>query len=151
MVWQHKILFVNAAIEGQYLAHEVALDGRRGYSIANTTLVREIESYGQNDERLLAPGQGNGFIWRMHSIARYEERDGGVYLELEAIALTRDIPPSLRWMVNPVVNHLSIDSLTTSLRQTRDAVNALAGRPERLASCAARGRASANVKAGGEE
>jgi hypothetical protein len=33
-----------------------------------------------------------------HSIARYEERDGRVYLELQAIALTRDIPASLRWL-----------------------------------------------------
>ena len=148
MVWQHKILFVNAAIEGQYQAHDFALDGRRGYSIANTTMVREIESYGQNDERLLAPGQGNGFIWRMHSIARYEERDGGVYLELEAIALTRDIPLSLRWMVNPVVNHLSIDSLVTSLRQTRDAVDSLARRPEQLVSCRTGGPQFGNVKAG---
>jgi hypothetical protein len=148
MVWQHKILFVNAAIEGQYQAHDFALDGRRGYSIANTTMVREIESYGQNDERLLAPGQGNGFIWRMHSIARYEERDGGVYLELEAIALTRDIPLSLRWMVNPVVNHLSIDSLVTSLRQTRDAVGSLTRRPEQLVSCRTGGPQFGNVKAG---
>jgi hypothetical protein len=148
MVWQHKILFVDAAIEGQYQAHDFALDGRRGYSIANTTMVREIESYGQNDERFLAPGQGNGFIWRMHSIARYEERDGGVYLELEAIALTRDIPLSLRWMVNPVVNHLSIDSLVTSLRQTRDAVGSLTRRPEQLVSCRTGGPQFGNVKAG---
>ncbi len=148
MVWQHKILFVNAAIEGQYQAHDFALDGRRGYSIANTTMVREIESYGQNDERFLAPGQGNGFIWRMHSIARYEERDGGVYLELEAIALTRDIPLSLRWMVNPVVNHLSIDSLVTSLRQTRDAVDSLTRRPEQLISCRTGGPQFGNVKSG---
>ncbi|MGP8246405.1 MAG: hypothetical protein ACLQVN_18025 [Bryobacteraceae bacterium] len=151
MVWQHKILFVNAAIEGQYQARDFALDGRRGYNIANTTRVREIESYGQNGERLLEPGQGNGFIWRLHSIARYEERDGGVYLELEAIALTRDIPLSLRWLANPVVSHLSIDSLTTSLRETRDAVRALAQRPERLASCAIAAHNSGIGKPGGTD
>jgi hypothetical protein len=31
----------------------------------------------------------------LQSIARREERDGGVYVELEAIGLTRDIPVSL--------------------------------------------------------
>ena len=61
----------------------------------------------------------SGFIWRLHSIARYEERDGGVYLELEAIALTRDLPPSLQWLVGPVVNRLSINSLATTLHPTR--------------------------------
>jgi hypothetical protein len=55
--------------------------------------------------------------------------DGGVYLKLEAIALTRDIPASLRWLVNPIVNHLSIDSLTATLRQTRNAVAEAAYRP----------------------
>jgi len=137
MVWQNRVLFVNAAVQGQYEAHEFAVDGHRGYSIVNTTQVREIRDYGQNSEYLLPPGQGSGFIWRLHSISRYEERDGGVYLELEAIALTRNIPPALRWMVNPVVNHLSINSLTASLRETRDAVNSLSRQPQRFASCSA--------------
>jgi hypothetical protein len=147
MVWQRKVLFVDAAIESQYRAHGFALDGRRGYSIINTTEVREIEDYGRSQERLLEPGHGNGFIWRLHSIARYEESDGGVYLELEAIALTRDIPASLGWLVHSMVNHLSINSLTTSLRQTRDAVGSLAGQPERPAPCGSSRLTSAKVKA----
>ncbi|MDR3704029.1 MAG: hypothetical protein P4L56_30550 [Candidatus Sulfopaludibacter sp.] len=137
MVWQHKVLFVSAAIEGQYSAREFIAGQTRGYNIGDTTEVREIQAYGESGEHLLAPGHGSGFIWRMHSIARYEERDGGVYLELEAIALTRDIPLSLRWLVSPVVNHLSIDSLTTSLRQTREAVESLEEEPGRFVSCAA--------------
>jgi hypothetical protein len=146
MTWQHRVLFVNAAMEGRFQAHDFAVDTQRGYGIVDTTEVQEIEGYGQSGEHLLPPGQGNGFIWRLHSIARYEERDGGVYLELEAIVLTRDIPASLRWLVNPVVNHLSINSLATTLCQTRDAVNSLAGRPEPLASCANRSRNVASPK-----
>jgi hypothetical protein len=149
MVWQHKVLVVNAAIEGQCQARDFTVDERRGYNIANTVQVQEIKSYGQSGEYFLPPGQGGGYIWRMHSIARYEERDGGVYLELEAMALTRDVPASLRWLVNPIVHHLSIDSLTTTLRQTRDAVHALPERPERIASCSG-GRGPSRVKSGGE-
>jgi len=151
MVWQHRVLLINAAIEGQYQARDFAIDARRGYNIANTTQVREIEGYGRSGEYLLPPGQGSGFIWGMHSIARYEERDGGVYLELEAIALTRTIPASLRWIVSPVVNHLSINSLVTSLHQTRDAVVSLPQYPERIASCAISGHRSGNGKNGGVE
>lgn len=150
MVWQHRVLFINAAIAGEYRAHDVVVDPRRGYNIATTTEVREIESYGQGGEHFLAPGQGNGFIWRLQSIARYEERDGGVYLELEAIALTRDIPASLRWLVSGVVNHLSINSLATTLRQTREAVSSLPAGPERLASCGDSGRRAGSAKAAGE-
>ncbi len=151
MIWQQRVLFVSAAIEGQYQAHDFAVDGRRGYSIANTTQMREIEGYGQSTERFLPPGQGDGFIWRLHSIARYEERDGGVYLELEAIALTRDIPASFGWLMNPVVKHLSINSLTTALRQTRDAVNSAAGSGRQLVSCAQGGRYTADAKVRGED
>jgi len=151
MVWQHRVLLVSAAIEGQYQARDVALDARRGYNIANTTQVREIEGYGQSGEYFLPPGQGNGFIWGLHSIARYEERDGGVYFELEAIALTRSIPASLRWLVGPVVNHLSINSLATSLRETRDAVISLPQRTDRAASNAICGHRSGSEKKGGVE
>jgi hypothetical protein len=138
MVWQRRILFVNAAMEGHYQAHDIVVDAQRGYNVADATQVREIEDYGHAGEHLLPPDTGNGFIWRLHSIARHEERDGGLYLELEAIALTRDIPASLRWMVSPVVNHLSINSLATTLRQTRDAVSLLPTGVEMLALCPTR-------------
>jgi hypothetical protein len=133
MIWQRRIMFVNAAIEGRYRAHDFMVGDRRGYNIAETIRVQEIEEYGHAGEHLLPPGTGSGFMWRLHSIARYEERDGGVYLELEAIALTREIPASVRWLASPVVNRLSIDSMTMTLRETRQAVTALAAGPERVA------------------
>ncbi len=146
MIWQHKVLFVNAAIEGQYVARDF-LEGRRGYDIADTTRVREIQGYGQTAEHFLPADEGNGFLWRLHSITRYQERDGGVYLEIEAMALTRDVPASLRWLVNPVINHLSINSLTTTLRQTRKAVQGLPEHPGVLTAC----RPTPVALPGGEE
>ena len=123
MLLQRKVLFVTAAIEGEFRAREVRLDSQHGYYVADAIQLQEIENYGRPGERLLPPGTGHGYMWRLHSIARYEWRDGGVYFELEAIALTRDIPASLRWMVSSTVNHLSINGLMTTLQQTRDAVN----------------------------
>lgn len=125
MVWRRHVLFVNAAMHGDYTAHDVIVDAHRGYTVVNTTRLEEIEDYGQRGEHLLPPDTGGGFLWRIHSISRYEERDGGVYLEVEAIALSRDIPASLRWLVNPVVNRLSVSALATTLRQTREAVDTL--------------------------
>jgi len=49
--------------------------------------------------------------WRLVTIARYMERDGGVYLEIEAIGLSRDIPGSVRWFVEPIVRNVSRQSL----------------------------------------
>jgi len=150
MVWQRKILFVSAAMRGRYQAHDVRLDARRGYSVAEAVEVREIDGYGHVGERLLPPDTGNGFIWRIRSMARFEERDGGLYLELEALALTRDIPASLAWMVKPVVNHLSVDSLTATLVQTRDAVVSSQRSLDTLASCPIPARGPQTAKAAGE-
>jgi hypothetical protein len=123
MRWLHKVLFVTAAIDTQNESHTYRVGDCRAYTLSQTTDVREIENYGQPDQRELAPDKGNGFIWRLYSINRYEERDGGLYVEVEAMALTRDIPFSLRFLVKPVVMKLSRDSLDTSLEQTRNAVH----------------------------
>ena len=139
VLWLNNVLFVNAALQTQYEARDFPVDQRRWYNIAHVTSAQEIESYGQKDERFLPPGQGNGFIWRLQSITRYEERDGGVYVELEAIGLTRDIPVSLRWLANPLVARLSRSTLATSLRQTREGVAASTREPRALASCGTRG------------
>ena len=135
MVWQAKVLLITAAMAGEYQVRDVRVDAHRGYSISDTVQIREIENYGKPGERQLPPGTGSGYLWRLHSISRYEERDGGVYLEREAVALTRDIPLSLRWLANSIVNRLSITSLTTMLQQTRDAVASVRAIPDTATSC----------------
>lgn len=139
MVWQRHVLFVDAAMRGRYHAHDIIISPHRGYSIVEATTLQQIEDYGRPAEHLLPPDTGGGFIWRIYSVSRYEERDGGVYLEVEAIALSRGVPGSLRWLVNPVVNHLSVTSLSTTLRQTRDAVNSRQVAEKRLAAGARKG------------
>jgi len=46
--------------------------------------------YGQRDELRLAPDEGSGYVWRLVTFARFEERNGGLYLELEVVALSRE-------------------------------------------------------------
>jgi hypothetical protein len=83
-----------------------------------------LKHYRHPSERLLPPDTGNGFMWRIQSIMRFEQRDGGVYLEIEAMSLSRDIPASLQWLVAPVIKRLSVSSLVTTLEKTRKAVSA---------------------------
>jgi hypothetical protein len=83
-----------------------------------------VEGYGTAAQHELAEGAGKGLVWRLFSVARYEQRDGGVYVEIEAIALSRDVPASVRWAVEPIVRRISQNSLATSLRQTENAVRA---------------------------
>lgn len=122
MLLIHKALSLKTAIDTDYESRITRLDDRRVYSIGHTTRIQEMADYGSSAEHLLPEGTGHGFIWRLCAINRYMERDGGVYIELEAIALSRDVPASIRWIVEPVVRRLSRNSLSASLQQTGKAV-----------------------------
>jgi len=98
------------------------LDQHKWYSTSYTTRVREVENYGAADEHQVPADIGRGLIWRLYSISRFEERDGGVYIELEAVAPSRDIPGALRWLVDPVVRRTSRSSMRVSLQKTHRAV-----------------------------
>jgi hypothetical protein len=97
------------------------VDNRKWYSIAQTTRVQELADAARPNTRRLPDGEGAGYIWRMCMMSRYEERDGGVYLEIEAIALSRPIPTMLQLVVEPIVRRISRSSLATTLEQTRAA------------------------------
>jgi hypothetical protein len=127
MLLLNKAVVSRTALESDYESSYFQVDSKRWYSLAYATRVQEIEDYGQPEERKLPTGKGHGYIWRLYSISRFEERDGGVYVELEAIVLSRDIPLSFRWIVDPVVRRVSKNALLTSLRQTSDAVRSLRG------------------------
>ncbi|HTA72591.1 MAG TPA: hypothetical protein VK776_30135 [Bryobacteraceae bacterium] len=130
MVLIHKSTFLKTALDADYETRYVHVDDRRVYSISRATRIQEVDEYGTPAQRTLQQDEGRGIIWRLFSITRYAERDGGVYLELEAIGLSRDIPASLRFLVEPIVRRVSRASLATSLLQTEQAVrssNELAG------------------------
>ncbi len=118
----NKEVVAQTALDMEYETCCLKVDELRWYSITHTTRVEEIRHYGESNERKLPPDHGSGYVWRLYSIARYEQRDGGTYVEVEAIALSRDIPLGLRLLVSTIVRHLSRNSIFTSLQQTRDAV-----------------------------
>jgi hypothetical protein len=122
MVLVNDSLLAKTALASDYECRYIRVTNRRWYSISESTRIQEMENYGTPSERMLPQGEGKGLLWRLFSITRFEERDGGVYIELEAIALSRDIPISLRWMIEPIVRRVSRNSLVTSLRQTEGAV-----------------------------
>ncbi len=118
----NKEAVAQTALDMEYETCYFKIDDQRWHSITHTTCVREIRHYGQPDERELPPDQGTGYVWRLYSVARFEQRDGGTYVEVEAIALSRDIPIAVRWLVNPIVRRVSRNSMLISLQQTKEAV-----------------------------
>jgi len=98
------------------------LDKTRWRSVSRTTKIAEVEKAGKPEEREKPPGTGQGFLWKLNSYWRFEERDGGTWLECEAISLTRDIPTGLGWLVQPIIRDLPRESLANTLRLTRAAL-----------------------------
>jgi hypothetical protein len=98
------------------------LDRTRSHSRSYSTRIAQVDNPGQPNERERPVGNDNGFLWRIYSYWRLEEKDGGVYLECRAISLTRDIPTGLGWMIEPVIRDLPKESLIKTLEATRRAL-----------------------------
>jgi len=113
---------VTAILDTDYDVRYFPLDGGRCYSRAYSTRIAEVKNAGKRDERTLPPGQDSGFLWRLYSYWTFQERDGGVYVECEAISLTRAIPAGLGWLIESIITTLPRESLANTLRETRAAV-----------------------------
>jgi hypothetical protein len=122
MLLIHKATFLKTAFDGDYESSYVHVDDRRVYSVSRTTRIQEVDEYGTAAQHTLQQDEGRGIVWRLFSITRFAERDGGAYLELEAIGLSRTIPASVRFLAEPIVRRVSRSSLSTSLQQTGNAV-----------------------------
>jgi hypothetical protein len=99
------------------------LDAQHGYSISRSTHIAEIDSPSTPAERTLNASQEHGFLWRLNTYWSYEERDGGLYLQIEAVSLTRSIPHGLGWAVGPYVESIPRDSLEFTLSSTCNALH----------------------------
>jgi hypothetical protein len=95
---------------------------KQSHSVSRTTKIAEVDDAGKPSEREQPPGKGQGFLWKLNSYWRFEERDGGTWIECEAISLTRDIPTGLGWIVEPIIRNLPKDSLVNTLNATRAAL-----------------------------
>jgi hypothetical protein len=98
------------------------LDAQHGYSISRSTRVAEIASPGTPSEHALNPSEEHGFLWRLNTYWTYEEKDGGLYLQIEAVSLTRSIPHGLAWAIGPYIESIPRESLEFTLRSTCNAL-----------------------------
>ena len=113
---------ITVVLSSEHDVKYTPLDKTRWRSVSRTTKIAEVEKAGKPDEREKPPGTGAGFLWKLNSYWRFEERDGGTWLECEAISLTRDVPTGLSWIVQPIIRDLPKESLMNTLRLTRAAL-----------------------------
>jgi len=99
------------------------LDAARCHSRSYSTRIAEVSDPGKPAERESPVGNDHGFLWRLYSYWRFQQRDGGVYVECQAISLTRDVPAAFFWLIEPIIRSLPRESLANTLRATRAALS----------------------------
>jgi hypothetical protein len=121
-LFMQKAFGVTAAVETDNEIQVTKLDAARIYSVSNSVRVQEIANYGQPDQHALPQDHGPGYVYRTFSITRLEQRDGGVYIESESLALSRSIPFEFRVLVKPLTEHLPRNLMLGTLNNSRTAI-----------------------------
>jgi hypothetical protein len=114
--------FTTVVFNTDYDVHWGSVDPARVYSYSISTRIAEVKDPDKPDGEELPVGTGHGYLWRLNTYWRFEEKDGGVYLQCEAISLTRDMPTGLGWLLKPLVTSIPKASLNRALGQTRKVV-----------------------------
>jgi hypothetical protein len=117
---RHKVITV--VLNTEHDVHYFHDAPGRAHSRSSAVRIAEVENPGARAEREKQPGDDGGFLWRMETWWRMEQRDGGVYVQSEAASLTRDIPTGLGWLVGPFVTSIPKETLLFTLEATRNAV-----------------------------
>jgi hypothetical protein len=113
---------VTAVLNADFNAEYRRLNNSRGEIRSYSTRIAEVRNPGAPNEEELPVGNDHGYLWRMDSYWRIEEKDGGVYLQVETVALSRRIPLLLAWFINPTIKNLSREVIANMLTATRQAV-----------------------------
>ncbi len=119
-VRQHHVITV--VMDTDYDVQFGRLDVQHGFSISRSTRVQEIDKPGTAAERAMGTHEEHGFLWRLNTYWSYEQRDGGLYLQVEAVSLTRAVPRGLGWAVGPYVESIPRESLAFTLQSARNAM-----------------------------
>jgi hypothetical protein len=113
---------LTVVLDTEYEIQYLVIDSTHAASVSHSTRITEIENAGTPQERSTAPKDNHGFLWRLNSYWRFYQADGGVYIQCNAISLTRDIPTGLGWLVAPFIENVPHESLDFTLTASREAL-----------------------------
>jgi hypothetical protein len=113
---------ITVILDTDHDVHYFSVNAKDWACHSRTTRISEVEEAGKPTERVRPPDTGYGFLWRLYSYWRFEERDSCTYIECRAISLTRDVPKALAWIIEPMIDKLPGESLKATLEATRRAL-----------------------------
>lgn len=114
--------FTTVVFNSEYDIHWGQVDASKMYSNSISTRIAEVKNADQPEGEEDPVGTGHGYLWRLNTYWRFEEKDGGVYVQCEAVSLTRNIPFGLGWLLRPLVTSLPKESLNRALGRTREVI-----------------------------
>lgn len=117
---------ITVVLNTEHTARYYPINGTRLVTSSYTTRIAEVKNAGKPTERELPPGEDHGFLWRLNTYWRLEEKDGGVYIECQTISLTRTVMLGLGWLINPIIRSLPRESLAHMLTATAEGVRSRA-------------------------
>jgi hypothetical protein len=98
------------------------VDATHAFVLSTIDTIREVEDAGKPTEHYGAAGHDSGYLWRGATLTRFVEADGGVYMEMETIGLSRSFPPLLGWLIEPIARRVGRGSVENSVQEFRQAV-----------------------------
>ncbi|MGA9882193.1 MAG: hypothetical protein WBQ34_00590 [Candidatus Acidiferrales bacterium] len=126
---EHKIITV--MLDGLYDVKYGRLDDDHQYCASHSMQMVEVSddrsstgggADADGEDGAAASGTDHGFLWRTNAYWRFQQADGGVFVEFESISLSRDVPAGWGWMIEPFIRDVPRESLLFTLRATRKAV-----------------------------
>jgi hypothetical protein len=115
---------ITVTLNTEHDVHYFPLDATHCYSRSYTTRIAEVADADSGHEREKPVGHDGGFLWRLYSYWRFEQRDGGVYVECESVSLTRGVPAVLKPLIGPFITGIPKESLLMTMGSTRSGLTA---------------------------
>jgi hypothetical protein len=113
---------VTVVLDAYFDVVNTQVGSARVQSASRSTRIVEVENPGDPNEHERAAGNDHGYMWRLNSYWRIEEKEGGVYIQNESITLTRTVPALLAWLIDPLTKSIPRGVLLDMLTDTQKAV-----------------------------
>src|SRR5579862_2131071 len=110
--------FYNVDLDDRYFT----VDADHAYLRSRSTRIAELADVGKPTEHELPVGDDRGLLWRLNLDWRCQEKNGGVFLQIEVIALSRGVPAIIAWLADPYIQGIPREYLEKVLQAMRSGV-----------------------------
>ena len=120
---------VTVILNANFDVRDTRFGSGRFQTVSRSTRIAEVENPDSPNEHEKTVGNDHGYMWRLYTYWRIEEKDGGVYVQNESVSLSRTVPVLLAFVVNPLVKSIPRNVLIHLLTDTRNAVEKAEAKP----------------------